>query len=133
VTKNVLEFRPPSSARTEIVREGNHDPVGGDVRSGGDAGLGVTDRVGELLEGVFLKVVVVAALFSVQKQGKSQLCSTAKGGREAHLEVRNDDKVRLVDRSSLVTERLDEVVVSHERQRRLVDIVAHRALHVVVD
>lgn len=52
------------------MSERNHDPVGGDVRSGGDAGLGVTDRVGELLEGVLLEVVVVAALF-LSREAKS--------------------------------------------------------------
>lgn len=132
VTENVLEFRPPPGARTKVVREGDHDPVGGDVRSGGDAGLGVTDRVGELLEGVLLEVVVIATL---RRREMSAGCSRREERRrtKTNLEVGHNDKISLVNGRRPVLERLDKVVVPHKRQRRLVDIVARRTLHVIVD
>jgi len=134
VTEDVLEFRPPTSARTEVVSEGNDDSVGGDVRSGGDASFGVTNGVGEFLEGVLLEVVVVAALLEKKKRKKLvSFSTTTRKGSQTHLEVRHDHEVGFVDGDGLVAERLDEVMVSHERQRRLVDVIAHRTLHVVVN
>lgn len=44
--------------------EGDDDATGRDVLGGGDSSFGVANGVGELLEGVLLEVVVVAALLS---------------------------------------------------------------------
>lgn len=61
-SEHILKLGPPASAGSKVVCKGNDDATSRDVPGGGDSRLSVADRVGELLERVLLKIVVVAAL-----------------------------------------------------------------------